>query len=210
MKTNVKVTIIPESVIQMSNIKVDLTSNHFELTLAYTLKGKRKATIETVTGNITPELKDWLMVSRPEKVQVPDGDKTKWVETGNSMTGFEKYLKKVGVEFQPGILTTMTFTAMNNSDDYYQFPFKLVMLKNQNKSVLSLVNVASKERKEYRDPNSGETTVKYNSRFFQNKDGAWLKSYVSKEYYKRLIIVDVQEVDVVETPAQTQAEPQHA
>lgn len=207
MKTNVKVTIIPESVIQMSNIKIDLVSNHFELTLGYTLKGKRKANIETVSGNITPELKDWLMVSRPEKVQVPDGDKTKWVETGHNMTGFEKYLKKVGIEFQPGILTAMTFTAANNSDDYYQFPFKLVMLKNQNKSVLSLVNVSSKERKEYRDPNTGETTVKYNSKYFQNKDGAWQKSYVSKEYYKRLIIVDLQEVDVVEAAP---AEEQHA
>lgn len=186
MNTTVKFFDKPQSVVSISNIVVDIAKFKFSLSLAYTLKGKRKAILQDVQGNITPELREWLCVSHPDKIKVIENDITSWVPTGTSSTGFQRFLARTGREFKPGILKELVFTSQNNSDSYEENPFKLILL--EDKAILSLVNVSSKRKEEFVDPNTGEVTTRYSQKYFKTTENQYRKSFVTKAYFLRLII----------------------
>lgn len=206
--TNVKFFDKPEAIVSISNLSVNISECKFSLNLAYTLKGKRKAIIQDVSGNITPELKEWLSVAHVDKVKSLDEQGNEiWLPTETSSTGFQRFLAKNNKQFVPGILKTLVFTSDNNSEDYHQNPFKLVLLKD--KAILSLVNVASKKREEFIDPETGEKTVTYKQKYFKNNEDQYRKSFVSKKYFLRLIIQKDKLVTVA-PDATSEPQPQHA
>ena len=153
---------------------------------AFVPKGKRKVNYAPVAGTITPELKDWLTKVFAEKVTVMNGDKKEMRETGKNTTGFEIFLSRIETEFKPGILSTLAFHSDNDSEDYYANPFKLIVLND--KAILTLVNVAPKQKEMKFNPETGRTDIHYSQRYFKVGDDQYRKSYVPKKNYCRLVL----------------------
>jgi hypothetical protein len=186
MNTNVRNFVRPNGQVYYSDINIDTTKCTFSLNYAFVPKGKRKIVYEpTVQGTITPELKLWLTKVFAETANVVIDGKTVKRETGRNLTGFQLFLERTGKTFEPNILASMTFHSNNFSEDYYENPFKLVMLND--KSVLTLINVAPKQKTMKFNPATGKTDVHYTQRYFQI-NGEWRKSYVPKKNYCRLIL----------------------
>ncbi len=185
MNTTVKNFERPEGQVHFSAVNIDTAKCTFSLNYAFVAKGKRKIIFVPVKGTITPELKEWLTKVFPEKVNVVIDGNTVSRETGVNTTGFQIFLKRIEKQFVPGILSTLTFTGDNNSEDYYTNPFKLIILND--KSVLSLVNIAPKEKKMQFNPESGKTEIHYKQRYFKVGND-FRRSYVPKKNYCRLII----------------------
>ncbi len=195
MTTTVKAFNRPNAMVSFTNIVVDIAKCTFELNVSHQFKGKNKIHTQNVSGTITPELRDWLSTVKPEKVRTVGKDGVvSFPETGVSSTGFQKFLKRTDREFVPGILSSTIFTSENNSEDYYQNPFKLIMLNERN--ILTLVNIATKKRTETSDPMTGKKTVHYTQRFFKNGNDEVQKSFTTKKNYFRLILQQDQTVEV--------------
>lgn len=191
----------PTGQVFFSEISIDTAKCTFSMKYAFVAKGKRKVIYEPVTGTITPELKDWLTKVFPEKVSVINGNIKEIRETGVNTTGFEIFLKRIEKEFSPGILKSLSFHSANDSEDYYENPFKLIRLND--KSILTLVNVAPKQKEMKFNPETGKTDIHYSQRYFKVGDDQYRKSYVPKKNYCRLV---VQQDKLMEVAVKDQAE----
>lgn len=185
MNTTVRNFERPQGLVYFSAINIDVAKCTFSMQYAFVPKGKRKVVLNTVSGTITPELKEWLAKVFAEKVVVMENDQRTTRETGRNITGFQLFLDRISEVFTPGILSTLTFKSENNSEDYYSNPFKLVMLNDKN--VLTLVNVAPKAKSMKFNPTTGKTDIYYTQRYFKVGEH-YRKSYVPKKHYTRLIL----------------------
>ena len=186
MNTTVRNFVRPQGQIFFGDINIDAKKCTFSLAYAILAPRKRKLEYKNVSGTITPELKQWLTYVFDKKVKVMENDQPVYKMTGEKSTGFQIFLERKSLEFQPGILSTMTFKSDNFSEDYYQNPFKLVILND--KAILTLVNIAAKERTQEHNPTTGKVETHYTQRYFQVEGGGYRKSYVPKKNYCRLIV----------------------
>jgi hypothetical protein len=197
MTTTVKTFVRPEGTVEFKAIHLDIKTNKFTMVLGFKAKGKRKFDYEPISGRFGGELRDYFTKLVPETVQVeqttPEGPKIVRVPTGKMYTPFQKYLSKRGIEFVPNILSHMVFTADNFSENYSEFPFKLIRYKDNNS--LTLVNTGTKKKVSSMDPTTGVTTDKYFTRTFEY-NGKVQKEYFPPKYYTRLIVETVKEVEV--------------
>lgn len=191
----------PQGQVFFSEIAIDTAKCTFSLKFAFVPKGKRKVVFAPVTGTVTPELKEWLVKVFPEKVTVMNGDVKEMRETGVNTTGFQIFLKRIHKEFKPGILKTLEFQCDNHSEDYYQCPFKLIMLND--KSILTLVNVAPKQKEMKHNPETGALEIHYSQRYFKVADDQYRKSYVPKKNYCRLILQQDKVMEIAKPEAAT-------
>lgn len=99
-------------------------------------------------------------------------------------TGFQVFLEKKGIMFVPGLLRSIVFESVNDGGNYYDLPFKLVMRGSF--EMLFLVTESPLLKSCYVDPNTGEETVSYKRKMYQDSDGNWKYSYTSPDYYKRV------------------------
>ena len=102
MTTTVKNFATPESIVRISNLKVNIKDFTFQLTLGTKAKKQRNFREEVITGKITVELNDWLSKTFKERIKVADDSEQgyKYQETGNLTTGFKTFLSKIGKEFK--------------------------------------------------------------------------------------------------------------
>ena len=183
----VKSFVAPEAKVTMSNIVINPDKYQFQMDLDITYDNG-SLTSMYVTGSITRELHDWYCQMTPIKVQVKaDNEKGyEWIKTGRECTRFEKFLKRCNLNFQTNdSLRELVFECRNDDPDYKENPFRLTMYENKN--TLTLVNEPPKVRKATYDEHTGLVTERYFNKTFI-KDGVTIKSWVSKEYYKRLIM----------------------
>lgn len=193
----------PEGQVFFSEVAIDTAKCTFSMKYAFVPKGKRKVNYAPVVGTITPELKEWLTKVFPEKVTVMNGDQKEMRETGVNTTGFQIFLKRINKQFAPGILRTLEFHSDNHSEDYYLNPFKLIVLND--KSVLSLVNVAPKKKESSFNPETGKTDIHYSQRYFKVGEDQYRKSYVPKKNYCRLILQQDKVMEVAQPTSEATA-----
>ena len=72
MTTTVKNFATPESIVRISNLKVNIKDFTFQLTLGTKAKKQRNFREEVITGKITVELNDWLSKTFKERIKVAD------------------------------------------------------------------------------------------------------------------------------------------
>lgn len=183
--------ITPEGVVSVSNITIDVKTNKF--TAEVKLKvGRSKAVVTEVAGKLSQELRAWF-IKKDKFVYIDVEDPSveggvKSIRTNETTTGFKKYLEKVGIKFVPGVLNTMIFSCPNNSEVYNDNPFRIVLMKDY--AVMTLVNVPSKKRQVYEDPNTGKETVKYFTKRapLKTDHGTFIiDAYVNSKEYRRFV-----------------------
>lgn len=199
MKTNVLSFVTPEAKVRFSNVTINPEERTASFTLSTKAKRARKWTEEQITSTITAELYNYLTLMRDDQVKVPANNERGYdlIKTGTKSTSFMRYLKRREMEFASGVLKSMVFECDNTSEDYYSNPFRLVRYVEGN-SVLTLVNVQSKSRKETVDVETGEVSVKYATRYGQLKDGTTVKAFIMPKNYRRLVVQENKEVEVFE------------
>lgn len=189
----------PDVTVKYSNIFIDAYRKHFSMTMAYKEKGKRKFTERTIEGTVTKELADWCSILTPEIVKIKADNEEGFIEmkSGRSLTGYQKYLKKRDLDLFSNPLYKMVFTSDNNSEDYYENPFKLVCYED-GRNTLSLVRVRSKEMVERIDTTTGEIHRTFKHKTYVDSEGKTKRSYIIPKYYRRLIIQKAVEVELMD------------
>ena len=197
MKTTISTFVTPEVQVRLSNIVVNPSERKATFTLSIKEKGKKKFTEEVVTATITSELYNYLTLLRKDKIQVVVNNERgfDWIDAGTSSTSFQRFLIKKGIEYKSGILSTLVFEGANTSTDYMENPFRLVRYANGN-SVLTLVNLPSKSKKETVDVSTGEIKTFYSNKIGTLADGKIVKAFIRPERYRRLVIQTTKEVEV--------------
>lgn len=187
---NVIVYSEPNVDVRFSNITItDIHSGAMSVTVETKTPRQRKwHDKEVVSGVISRQMKEWLMKVNDVKADVIDEStgEVKTVVIGKE-TGFQHFLKKKGIEFKTGILSTMEFISKNDSESYYDNPFKLIRYLN-GRNELTLVNKAPLIVTESSDPVTGKVTRTFRKKTFIDKDGNRRYSYFSPSKYRRLKI----------------------
>ena len=194
MKTLVKTMNRPNAKVRMSNIVIDIKTCKFSMTLGVKQGRQKLFREETISGKLNLEVKKWLTQMTPVKVQVPADNELgyEWIDSGNKLTGFQKFLNKQSIEFKPGILSTMVFESDNNSENYAENPFKIIRYADGNVS-LTLVNIAPVRVIETADPTTGEVTTNYKQKFIKIGE-SYREAYISKKYFVRYMVQEIKEV----------------
>ena len=194
MKTLVKKMNRPEGKIKMSNILIDIKNCTFSMTIGIKQGRQKLYREETISGKLNLEVKKWLTQMTPVKIQVPANNEQgyQWIDSGNKMTGFQKFLNKKGIEFKPGILNELSFESNNNSENYADNPFKIIRYANGNVS-LTLVNIAPVKVVETADPTTGEIKTNYKQKFIKIGE-SYREAFVSKKFFVRYMIQEIKEV----------------
>ena len=206
MNTSVVTFVKPAGSVSLSNIQINVKQRSFSLTFGFIPKGKRKAIIRNISGGVSYELMDWLTKAYEVEELVESENGPIKVKTGEIKTPFQRYLQKREIEFKPGILQSMSFTAKNDSDSYELFPFKIVEYIKA--PMLTLVNIAPKKKTSTVDINTGEITDKWKNSFFLGTQGSYIRSFFTSKNYRRYIVEQLTEATIVEPTAT--AETQHA
>lgn len=194
MKTLVKTMNRPSGKVRMSNIVIDVKSCSFSMTIG-TKQGRQKLfREETISGKINLEVKRWLTEMTPVKTQTPADNEVGyvWTDTGNKLTGFQKFLSKCNIEFKPGILSTLAFESENNSEQYAENPFKIIRYADGNCS-LTLVNISPKKHSQTIDPTTGVITDSWKQKFIKIGE-SYREAYVSKKFFVRYMVQEIKEV----------------
>ena len=197
MKTNVTTYATPEVKVQLSNIVIDPKKRTATFTLGTKAKGKRKFDLEQVEANINHRLYNYFTQLREEKIKVvADNEKGfEYVGTGVKSTSFQRFLAKKGIEFKSGILKSLVFECDNKSPEYLDNPFRVVMYDN-GKVALTLVNLPSKSVRETVDVNTGEIKSFYSTKVGTLADGKQVQAFIRPEKYRRLVIQYITEREV--------------
>lgn len=187
MNTTVKLFVNPTVKVRVSNIKVDVKNYKFELLLETKTNRQKIWRQENISGSISKALRDWLLIATDEKIKVVADNERGYdfVPSGRKLTGFQKFLTKKGIEFTPGILSTLTFESDNNSDNYFDNPFKIMTFLDQEPK-LTLVNVAPKKVIVESDPQTGKSSYYSKEQFIKMNDGSIKKAFFSNKYFIRL------------------------
>lgn len=194
MKTLVNKFNAPQGTVQLSNIMVDCYAKHFTATIGFKAKGKRKFATKEISGTITRDIAAYFSELRDETIRVEALNEQGFIlqKTGRKLTNFQRYLAKRDIDITLP-LDTMVFEDDNHSDTYPANPFKLVTYLS-GKITISLINIKSKVVKSIMDPATGEVTNRYYNPTYIDKNGVTKKSYVSPNFYRRLIIEEEVEV----------------
>ena len=186
MTTTVKNFATPESIVRISNLKVNIKDFTFQLTLGTKAKKQRNFREEVITGKITVELNDWLSKTFKERIKVAEDSEQgyKYQETGNLTTGFKTFLSKIGKEFKPGILSEMVFESDNKSESYQDNPFKIIKYANGH-CTFTLVNIGTKRVVTTEDPMTGEVTQHWKQKFVKLGERV-VPEFFNKKNYIRL------------------------
>ena len=183
--------VTPKATITLRDIKIDSQVRNFtaELTVRH---WRKKGVTRTISGKVSPELRNWLC--RKDKhvhitVEHEDGTVER-VKTNELTTGFKKYLSKIGKEFFPGILNSLVFKCKNTSPVYNENPFRIVEMAD-GYTVMTLVNVAPKQKTVLEDPNTGKETVLWQRKkvTLTKEDGTTfvVDDFVPKNGFRRYI-----------------------
>lgn len=188
----------PDVMVRLTGLTINPKERKATFTLSTKAPRARKWTDEVVTSTITAELYNYLALMRDDQVKVAANNERgfDFVKTGTRSTSFMRYLKKREIEFTSGILSTLVFECNNTSDVYIDNPFRLVRYAEGN-SVLTLVNVQSKSRKEIIDVETGDITTTYSTRYGQLKNGQVVKAFIMPNNYRRLVVQTTREVEVM-------------
>ena len=156
-------TFVPTQDVQYSNISVSIKEFTVTLDVRTRKQGnKRWSKANRITAKLSYHLYNWLIHKR---VLLNSQDKN-----SQKITGFQKYLVKQGIEFHPGILSTMKFESSNLSEVYAENPFKLIAYEDGAYSI-TLVHLKNKVK----ETNGNWTNQK--------------NRYYSKACFRRLIYV---------------------
>lgn len=196
MKTLINKFNAPQGTVQLSNIVVDCYAKHFTATIGFKAKGKRKFNYKAISGTITRDIAAYFSELRDETIKVEAINEQGFIlqKTGRKLTNFQRYLAKRDIDITLP-LDTMVFEDDNYSDTYPQNPFKVVTYLS-GKITLSLINIKSKVVKSTIDPVTGVVTDRFYNPTYIDKNGVTRKSYVSPNFYRRLIIEEEVEVEV--------------
>lgn len=199
MTTSITTFKTPEVTVRFSNMEIDALRKKFTMLVETKSAKQRKFVGKIVSGNITAELADYFSLLKDEKVKVPADNEQgyEFIPTGKKLTNFQKYLKKAGIEYYPNILKDLSFEAYNTSEDYKSNPFRLVVYAGGN-STLTLVNISSKVKISHVDTTTGEVSDKYYHRLFTDSNGNTRRSFVIPKNYRRLMVQEVKEVEVLQ------------
>ena len=196
MKTSIVTFDFPQAVIRISNLEIDVQNRKAFFTLGVKEHGKRKFTERDVTAIVELQVIKWFTVAKPEIIKVAADNEQGFImqKTGRSLTNFEKYLNHRGIEFTPNILKSLVFEDNNDSEDYYNNPFKVI--ETPKGFVLTNVQIKPKVKTEYVNPNDGTITTKYKNPTYKDANGKTRISTFSKQYYRRYGVQVIKEVEV--------------
>lgn len=197
MSTQINTFKTLEGIVQFSNMDYDPKTRKMDLTVGIKKPNQRKFREQNLKNVIvTKELHEWFVVMTDDTIKVKADNERgfEYVKTGSKSTRFQKYLRKLDIEFQPGILKRLKITSSNTSDKYLENPFRLAMLRDNN--ILTLVNVPSKKRTEHVDLETGEITPSYKQKVGQLSSGTHVKAFIRPEKYRRLVVATIKEVEV--------------
>lgn len=198
MKTTVSTFVTPEVVVRLSNINVNPKERKVTFTLETKTEKRKTFDKQIVEASITSELYNYLTLLKDDKVKVAANNEKgyEYIKTGTKSTSFQKFLAKKEIAYKTGILSELVFESLNTSEDYLSNPFRLVRYSNGN-SVLTLVNLPSKSKKDVVDIQTGEIKSFYSQKIGTLADGKRVKAFIMPAKYRRLVIQDTKEVEVI-------------
>ena len=185
----------PEGTVRLSNMSIDFKTRIMTVDLGFKAKGKRTFTTERIEAVISSEVNDFFSLKRKDQVKVAADNEQgfRWIATGTTSTSFERFLNHHGKAFAPGILSTLVFECDNYSEDRTLNPFKIVRYLERN--TVQMVNIAPKKKTETVDPNTGDVTEHYSTKFYKDGDN-FRPSFFAPKYYRRLLIQQEVPVEV--------------
>jgi hypothetical protein len=189
MSTSIVTYNTPEAVVRISNISLNPKDRKATLVLATKEKGKRKFIEEEIIVSLTAEVYHWFTQLKDDVVkEVADNPQGfVYTKTGTKSTTFQRYLKKLDMEFVPGILQTMSFESDNKSESYADNPFRIIRYTNGSNSI-TLVNVPSKKTVEKVDLSTGEVKPSYYQKYGKLNNGQSVKAFIMPKMYRRLVV----------------------
>jgi hypothetical protein len=189
MSTSIVTYNTPEAVVKISNISLNPKDRKATLVLATKEKGKRKFIEEEIIVSLTAEVYHWFTQLKDDVVkEVADNPQGfVYTKTGTKSTTFQRYLKRLGIEFAPGVLQTMSFESDNKSESYADNPFRIIRYTNGSNSI-TLVNVPSKKTVEKVDLSTGEVKSSYYQKYGKLNNGQNVKAFIMPKMYRRLVI----------------------
>lgn len=198
MKTTVSTFVTPEVVVRLSNINVNPKERKVTFTLETKTEKRKTFDKQIVEASITSELYNYLTLLKDDKVKVAANNEKgyEYIKTGTKSTSFQKFLAKKQIAYKTGILSELVFESLNTSEDYLSNPFRLVRYSNGN-SVLTLVNLPSKSKKDVVDIATGEIKSFYSQKIGTLADGKRVKAFIMPAKYRRLVIQESKEVEVI-------------